>query len=166
MNMPHRNIIMKKIILILTLVSSCITVCAATESNYLSSDYVVMTSFNVEEVANLVHPVCTLSLASNKDKGSYNYVEGGICPAGKPTGTETCAYSAIIELNHKIIIAEQVSSGKDTAIFKNKDVTIITKKISINSATMDDEGEDVKYSITIKTKGSESTENMFGYCGI
>ncbi|EPC0821351.1 adhesin [Escherichia albertii] len=157
---------MKKIILILTLVSSCITVCAATESNYLSSDYVVMTSFNVEEVANLVHPVCTLSLASNKDKGSYNYVEGGICPAGKPTGTETCAYSAIIELNHKIIIAEQVSSGKDTAIFKNKDVTIITKKISINSATMDDEGEDVKYSITIKTKGSESTENMFGYCGI
>lgn len=166
MNMPHRNIIMKKIILILTLVSSCITVCAATESNYLSSDYVVMTSFNVEEVAYLVHPVCTLSLASNKDKGSYNYVEGGICPAGKPTGTETCAYSAIIELNHKIIIAEQVSSGKDTAIFKNKDVTIITKKISINSATMDDEGEDVKYSITIKTKGSESTENMFGYCGI
>lgn len=166
MNMPHRNIIMKKIILILTLVSSCVTVCAATESNYLSSDYVVMTSFNVEEVANLVHPVCTLSLASNKDKGSYNYVEGGICPAGKPTGTETCAYSAIIELNHKIIIAEQVSSGKDTAIFKNKDVTIITKKISINSATMDDEGEDVKYSITIKTKGSESTENMFGYCGI
>lgn len=164
--MPHRNIIMKKIILILTLVSSCITVCAATESNYLSSDYVVMTSFNVEEVAYLVHPVCTLSLASNKDKGSYNYVEGGICPAGKPTGTETCAYSAIIELNHKIIIAEQVSSGKDTAIFKNKDVTIITKKISINSATMDDEGEDVKYSITIKTKGSESTENMFGYCGI
>lgn len=164
--MPHRNIIMKKIILILTLVSSCITVCAATESNYLSSDYVVMTSFNVEEVANLVHPVCTLSLASNKDKGSYNYVEGGICPAGKPTGTETCAYSAIIELNHKIIIAEQVSSGKDTAIFKNKDVTIITKKISINSATMDDEGEDVKYSITIKTKGSESIENMFGYCGI
>lgn len=157
---------MKKIILILTLVSSCITVCAATESNYLSSDYVVMTSFNVEEVAYLVHPVCTLSLASNKDKGSYNYVEGGICPAGKPTGTETCAYSAIIELNHKIIIAEQVSSGKDTAIFKNKDVTIITKKISINSATMDDEGEDVKYSITIKTKGSESTENMFGYCGI
>ncbi|MEC9793734.1 adhesin [Escherichia marmotae] len=157
---------MKKIILILTLVSSCITVCAATESNYLSSDYVVMTSFNVEEVANLVHPVCTLSLASNKDKGSYNYVEGGICPAGKPTGTETCAYSAIIELNHKIIIAEQVSSGKDTAIFKNKDVTIITKKISINSATMDDEGEDVKYSITIKTKGSESIENMFGYCGI
>ncbi|MCZ8774859.1 adhesin [Escherichia albertii] len=157
---------MKKIILILTLVSSCVTVCAATESNYLSSDYVVMTSFNVEEVANLVHPVCTLSLASNKDKGSYNYVEGGICPAGKPTGTETCAYSAIIELNHKIIIAEQVSSGKDTAIFKNKDVTIITKKISINSATMDDEGEDVKYSITIKTKGSESTENMFGYCGI
>ncbi|MFI3382306.1 adhesin [Escherichia albertii] len=157
---------MKKIILILTLVSSCITVCAATESNYLSSDYVVMTSFNVEEVANLVHPVCTLSLASNKDKGSYNYVEGGICPAGKPTGTETCAYSALIELNHKIIIAEQVSSGKDTAIFKNKDVTIITKKISINSATMDDEGEDVKYSITIKTKGSESTENMFGYCGI
>lgn len=166
MNIPHRNIIMKKIILILTLVSSCITVCAATESNYLSSDYVVMTSFNVEEVANLVHPVCTLSLASNKDKGSYNYVEGGICPAGKPTGTETCAYSAIIELNHKIIIAEQVSSGKDTAIFKNKDVTIITKKISINSATMDDEGEDVKYSITIKTKGSESIENMFGYCGI
>lgn len=122
---------MKKIILILTLVSSCITVCAATESNYLSSDYVVMTSFNVEEVAYLVHPVCTLSLASNKDKGSYNYVEGGICPAGKPTGTETCAYSAIIELNHKIIIAEQVSSGKDTAIFKNKDVTIITKKYQL-----------------------------------
>ncbi|MED8693110.1 adhesin [Escherichia marmotae] len=157
---------MKKIILILTLVSSCITVCAATESNYLSSDYVVMTSFNVEEVANLVHPVCTLSLASNKDKGSYNYVEGGICPAGKPTGTETCAYSAIIELNHKIIIAKQVSSGKDTAIFKNKDVTIITRKMSINSETIDDEGEDVKYSITIKTKGNENTMNMFGYCGI
>ncbi|MEC9606606.1 adhesin [Escherichia marmotae] len=157
---------MRKIISILTLVSNCVTVCAATESNWLSSDYVVMTSFHVEEVTNLAHPVCTLNLESNKDKDSYNYVEGGICPAGKPTGKETCAYSAIIELNHKIIIAKQVSSGKDTAIFKNKDVTIITRKMSINSETIDDEGEDVKYSITIKTKGSESIENMFGYCGI
>lgn len=166
MNMPLRNIIMKKIILILTLVSSCVTVCAATKSNWLSSDYVVMSSFHVEEVTNLAHPVCTLSLETNKDKDSYNYVEGGICPAVKPTGKETCAYSAIIELNHKIIIAKQVSSGKDTAIYKNKDVTIITKKMSINSEIMDDEGEDVNYSITIKTKGSESTQNMFGYCGI
>ncbi|MDZ8398582.1 adhesin [Escherichia coli] len=157
---------MKKIILILTLVSNCVTVCAATESNWLSSDYVVMSSFHVEEVTNLAHPVCTLSLESNKDKDSYNYVEGGICPAGKPTGKETCAYSAIIELNHKIIIAKQVSSGKDTAIFKNKNVTIITKKIPINSEIIDDEGEDVNYSITIKTKGNENTLNMFGYCGI
>lgn len=157
---------MKKIILILSLVSNCVTVCAATESNWLSSDYVVMSSFHVEEVTNLAHPVCTLSLESNKDKDSYNYVEGGICPAGKPTGKETCAYSAIIELNHKIIIAKEVSSGKDTAIFKNKDVTIITKKMSINSKTKDDEGEDVNYSITIKTKGNENTTNMFGYCGI
>ncbi len=157
---------MKKIILILTLVSNCVTVCAATESNWLSSDYVVMSSFHVEEVTNLAHPVCTLSLESNKDKDSYNYVEGGICPAGKSTGKETCAYSAIIELNHKIIIAKQVSSGKDTAIFKNKNVTIITKKIPINSEIIDDEGEDVNYSITIKTKGNENTLNMFGYCGI
>lgn len=157
---------MKKIILILSLVSNCVTVCAATESNWLSSDYVVMSSFHVEEVTNLAHPVCTLSLESNKDKDSYNYVEGGICPAGKPTGKETCAYSAIIELNHKIIIAKEVSSGKDTAIFKNKDVTIITKKMSINSKNKDDEGEDVNYSITIKTKGNENTTNMFGYCGI
>lgn len=127
---------MKKIILILTLVSNCVTVCAATESNWLSSDYVVMSSFHVEEVTNLAHPVCTLSLESNKDKDSYNYVEGGICPAGKPTGKETCAYSAIIELNHKIIIAKQVSSGKDTAIFKNKNVTIITKKYQLTQKSL------------------------------
>ncbi|HED5893986.1 TPA: adhesin, partial [Salmonella enterica] len=127
----------------------------------LSHDLVV-NSFDVDEIAGLPHPVCTLSLAENNEKYYYNYVEGGICPVGG----ESCTYSAIMKLNGKITILKQASLKNNTSVFKNDDISITTTQKPTKESEADEEGCDVDAVIIIKTKNSEIKLNMSGYCGI
>ncbi|WP_237142209.1 adhesin [Salmonella enterica] len=126
------------------------------------SHNLVVNSFDVDEIAGLPHPVCTLSLAENNDKYLYNYVEGGICPVGG----ESCPYSAIMKLNGKITILKQTSLKNNTSVFKNDDISITTTQKPNKESEADEEGSDVDAVIIIKTKSSEIKLNMSGYCGI
>ncbi|WMY74028.1 adhesin [Buttiauxella selenatireducens] len=150
----------KNIAIILGLMMSGTIFCNAENLDGISIESLVINSFNVDEINGLQHFVCTLSLVDNKKEGFDNYVEGDICPAGKK-----CSYSAIMKLNGKITILEQVSSEKNISTFKNDDMTIISTQTPIKGSG-DDEGGDVNAVITIKTKNGEKKVNMSGYCGI
>ncbi len=153
---------LKKIILFLALISSNFVACIAADSEKTLSHNLVVNSFDVDEIAGLPHPVCTLSLAENNDKYLYNYVEGGICPVGG----ENCPYSAIMKLNGKITILKQTSLKNNTSVFKNDDISITTTQKPNKESEADEEGSDVDAVIVIKTKNSEIKLNMSGYCGI
>ena len=141
--------------------------CAATEPGNILFDNLNTNSFDIGEITdreitdNLSHSTCTLSLANNKGKDSYNYIEGAICPVG---GGE-CTYSAIIKLNRKITILKQISSGENNSVYKNNDFSISIKQTPITE-TNDDEGNDVKATVELKTKYGDKTLNMTGYCGV
>ncbi|GHD91156.1 hypothetical protein GCM10011445_09050 [Pseudocitrobacter faecalis] len=152
----------KKLILYLTLISSNFVVCLAADSEKILSEELVVNNFDIDEIAGLPHPVCTLSLAQKNDNPLYNYVEGGVCPKGG----EGCPYSAIIKLNGRITILKKISTNKHTSVFKNDHVSIITTQNPVKGAAVEEEGSDVNVVIVIKTKHSEIKLNMFGYCGI
>lgn len=141
---------------------SDIVACIAAEPSNIPPDSIVMNSFEVGEIPDLGHPVCTLSLADNKKEDFYNYVEGDICPPGGGN----CTYSAIMKLNGEIAILKQVSSGKTASVFKNGDISITTIQASIKKSNVEEEGNNVKFIITIKTKNSEKKLDMSGYCGV
>lgn len=158
---------LKNIVFLLALMLSGIAGCAATEPSNIPFDNLNTNSFDIGEITDgeitddLSHSTCTLSLANNKEKDSYNYIEGAICPVG---GRE-CTYSAIIKLNGKITILKQISSGKNSSLYKNNDISIsITQTPMIEPN--DDEGSDVKATIILKTNHGEKTLTMTGYCGV
>lgn len=157
----------KNTILLLALMLSGIAGCAATEPGSLPLDNLNTNSFDIGEITDreitddLSHSTCTLSLANNKGKDSYNYIEGAICPRG---GVE-CTYSAIMKLNGKITILKQISSGENNSVYKNNDFSISIKQTPITE-TNDDEGNDVKATVVLKTKYGDKTLNMTGYCGV
>ena len=114
----------QKITLLLTLMSSGIVACIAAEPDKIQSDSIIMNSFEVGEIPDLGHPVCTLSLANNKKVDFYNYVEGDICP---PDG-RNCTYTAIMKLNGEIAILKQISSGENNSVYRNSDFYISIKQ--------------------------------------
>ncbi|MFC3190663.1 hypothetical protein ACFOJF_14745 [Pseudocitrobacter faecalis] len=57
------NKMFKKLILYLTLISSNFVVCLAADSEKILSEELVVNNFDIDEIAGLPHPVCTLSLA-------------------------------------------------------------------------------------------------------
>ncbi|HGH5979701.1 TPA: adhesin, partial [Kluyvera georgiana] len=79
---------------------------------------------------------------------------------------EECTYSAIMKLNGEITILKQISSGKNTSIFKNRDISVTVEQTPIAESTEDEEGSDIKAVIIIKTRNSEKKFNMLGYCGV
>ncbi|CAH5969937.1 MAG: adhesin [Citrobacter koseri] len=151
----------QKITLLLTLMSSGIVACIAAEPDKIQSDSIVMNSFEVGEIPDLGHPVCTLSLANNKKVDFYNYVEGDICP---PDG-RNCTYTAIMKLNGEIAILKQISSGENNSVYRNSDFYISIKQTPMTEPN-NDEGSDVKATIVLKTKHSEKILNMTGYCRV
>lgn len=157
---------LKNIILLLALMLSGITGCVATELGNIPLDSLNTTSFNVGEIADgeivdLRHATCTLRLADNMKEGSYNYIEGAICPEG---GKE-CAYTAIMKLNGNITILKQISSGENNSVYKNNVLSLSITQTPMTESN-DDEGSDVKATIVLKTKHGEKTFNMTGYCGV
>ncbi|MGZ0749338.1 hypothetical protein [Kluyvera sichuanensis] len=165
--MAESMTMIKNIVFLLALMLSGITCCAATEPDSLQLDNLNSNRFNIGKITdreitdNLSHSTCTLRLANNKGKDFYNYIEGAICPVG---GRE-CTYSAIIKLNGKITILKQISSEKNSSLYKNNDISIsITQTPMIEPN--DDEGSDVKAIIILKTNHGEKTLTMTGYCGV
>ncbi|OAT45502.1 hypothetical protein M989_04425 [Kluyvera georgiana ATCC 51603] len=61
---------------------------------------------------------------------------------------------------------KQISSGKNTSIFKNRDISVTVEQTPIAESTEDEEGSDIKAVIIIKTRNSEKKFNMLGYCGV
>jgi hypothetical protein len=157
----------KNIIFLLTLMLSGIAGCAANEPATIPPDGIETNSLDIGEIADdeitdLRHFTCTLSLTDNKKEDSYNYVEGAICPAA---GGE-CTYSAIMKLNGEITILKQISSEKNTSEYKSEDISLTVKQAPIAEPAEDEEGSDIKATIDIKTKNTERKFNMFGYCGV
>ncbi|ENB7489661.1 adhesin [Citrobacter koseri] len=151
----------QKITFLLTLMSSGIVACIAAEPGNIQSDSIVMNSFEVGEIPDLGHPVCTLSLANNKKVDFYNYVEGDICP---PDG-RNCTYTAIMKLNGEIAILKQISPGENNSVYRNSNFYISIKQTPMTEPN-NDEGGDVKATIVLKTKHSEKILNMTGYCRV
>ncbi|EBG4356448.1 adhesin [Salmonella enterica subsp. enterica] len=159
---------LKNIVFLLALMLSGIAGCAVTEPSNIPLNDLNANNFDIGEITDgeitddLRHSTCTLSLTDNKKKDSYNYIEGAICPVGG----EECTYSAIMKLNGKITILKQISSGENTSIFKNKDISVTVKQSPIVGSTEDEEGSDIKAVIIIKTRNGERKFNMLGYCGV
>lgn len=157
---------LKNIVFLVALMLSGVVGCVATEPGSIPLDGFNTKSFDVGEIADgeiadLRHSTCTLRLTDNKKEDSYNYIEGVICPVGG----EECAYSAIMKLNGKITILKQISSGENNSVYKNNDISISIKQTPMTESN-EDEGNDVKATIVIKTKNGEKTLNMTGYCGV
>lgn len=151
---------LKNIAIILGLTISGVIPCVAADPVRISSENLAINSFDVDQVANLAYPVCSLNQAGNHKEGIYNYAEGDICP-----GSGECTYSAIMNLNGKLTILKLISSDNDAEVFKNNNMTIIAKYTFINKE-QDREDGDVNAVITIKTKNGEKQLHMSGYCGI
>lgn len=158
----------KNIVFILTLMLSGIIGCLAIEPGNIAlkggfhTKSLDIGDISEEEITDdLRHATCTLHLAENKQKDSWNYIEGAICPAEE----EECTYSVIMKLNGKITILKQISSGGNYSAYKNNDVFIRIKQAPMTKSN-DDEGSDVKATIVIKLKNEEKTLNMVGYCGV
>ncbi|MFL4214759.1 adhesin [Enterobacter mori] len=157
---------LKNIVFLLALILSGVVGCVATEPGCIPLDGFNTNSFDVGEIADgeiadLRHSTCTLRLNDNKKDDSYSYIEGAICPVDG----EECAYSAIMKLNGKITILKQISSGENNSVYKNNDISISIKQTPMTESN-EDEGNDVKATIVIKTKNGEKTLNMTGYCGV
>ncbi len=158
---------LKNIVFLLALMLSGIAGCAATEPGNIPFDNLNTNSFDIGEITDgeitddLSHTTCTLSLVDNKEKDSYNYIEGAICPVG---GRE-CTYSSIIKLNGKITILKKISSVENNSVYKNNDLSLSITQTPMAEPN-DDEGNDVKATIVLKTKHGEKTFNMTGYCGV
>lgn len=157
---------LKNIVFLLALMLSGVVGCVATEPGCIPLDGFNTNSFDVGEIddgeiADLRHSTCTLRLTDNKEEDSYNYIEGAICPVDG----EECVYSAILKLNGKITILKQMSSGENNSVYKNNDISISIRQTPMTESN-EDEGNDVKATIVIKTKNGEKTLNMTGYCGI
>ncbi|GDX07335.1 adhesin [Buttiauxella sp. A111] len=149
---------LKSIALLLGLMMSGIISCVAADPVNIPSENLVINNFDVDKIDGL-SPVCTLILAENKKKYFYNYTEGDICPVGGE-----CTYSAVMILNGKIKILKQTLSDKDTSVFKNDDMTIITT-YDFSEGGKDHEDGGVNAVIVIKTKSGEKKVSMSGYCG-
>ncbi|WBM70318.1 adhesin [Buttiauxella sp. WJP83] len=150
----------KNIALILALISSSNIASVVAEPSSISLNDLVTNSFDADKVVDLAYPVCSLNLDGDKKEGFYKYAEGEICPVGRE-----CTYSAIMKLNGNITILKQVSSDNGAEVFKNDDMTIVTKYTFIEKNN-DRENGDVNAVIVIKTKNGEKKVNMSGYCGI
>ena len=158
----------KKIVFILALMLSGVIGCLAIEPGNIALDGDLHTnSLVIGEIADeeitddLRHSTCALRLADIKQKNSWNYIEGSICPADK----EECTYSAIMKLNGKITILKQLSSGDNHSVYKNNDISITIKQTPLTESN-DEEGSEVKATITIKVKDDEKALNMVGYFGV
>lgn len=158
---------LKNIVFFLALMLPAIAGCTATEPGNIPLDNLNTNSLDIGEITDgeitddLSHTTCTLSLVGNKEKDSYNYIEGAICPISG----EECTYSAIMKLNGNITILKQISSNKNNSVYKNNDFSISIKQTPITESN-DDEGNDVKATIVLKTKHGVKTFNMTGYCGV
>lgn len=73
---------------------------------------------------------------------------------------------ASIKLNGKMLILKRIQSDKTTSTFKNNDISITTIQSSLQKSNMEEEGNDVKLSITIRARNSEKKFYLSGYCGI
>lgn len=151
---------------ILALTLSGVVGCIAAEPGNTPLDGLNTISFNVGEISNgeitdLRHSTCTLRLADNKKEDSYNYIEGAICPVSG----EECTYSAIMKLNGKITILKQISSVENNSVYKNNDLSLSITQTPVAEPN-DDEGNDIKATIILKTKHGEKILNMTGYCGV
>jgi len=136
--------------------------CIANEPEVNSLDNLIVNSFKVDEIPDLGHPVCTLSLYDNKKDDYYNYVEGSICPVGG----EICKYSAIMKINNKINIVKEVPSDKSGIRFQNSQFYIFSKHTPVKESEMDPEETNVKSIISINIKSGVKKLNMAGYCGV
>lgn len=158
---------LKNIVFLLALILASIAGCAATEPGNMPLDNINTNTFTIGEITDgeitddLSHSTCTLRLADNKKEGSFNYIEGAICP----TSGEECTYSAIMKLNGNITILKQISSNKNNSVYKNNVFSISIKQTPITE-TNDDEGNDVKATVVLKTKYGDKTLNMTGCCGV
>ncbi|HAU4368098.1 TPA: adhesin [Citrobacter amalonaticus] len=153
---------LKSIVFLAVLMSSSVLFCIAAERSNLHSDALFTDSFKVNEIADLGHPVCTLTQSNNTSEELFDYVEGDICPVG----SGACTYSAIIKLNGKMLTLKRIQSDKTTSTFKNNDISITTIQSSLQKSNMEEEGNDVKLSITIRARNSEKKFYLSGYCGI
>ncbi|CAM7717398.1 adhesin [Lelliottia nimipressuralis] len=136
--------------------------CSANEPEVNSLDNLIVNSFKVDEIPDLGHPVCTLSLYDNKKDDYYNYVEGSICPVGG----EICKYSAIMKINNKINILKEVPSDKNGITFQSSQFYIISKHTEVKESEMNPEGTNIESIISINIKNRIKKFNMTGYCGI
>jgi len=136
--------------------------CIANEPEVNSLDDLIVNSFKVDEIPDLGHPVCSLSLYDNKKDDYYNYVEGSICPVGG----EICKYSAIMKINNKINILKEVPSDKNGITFQNSQFYIISKHTEVKESEMNPEGTNIESIISINIKNRVKKFNMTGYCGI
>lgn len=153
---------LKNIVFLAALMSSSIFACIAAERSSLYADALFIDSFKVDEIADLGHPVCTLTQSNNTSEELFDYVEGDICPVG----VGACTYSASIKLNGKMLTLKRTQSDKTTSTFKNNDISITTIQSSLQKSNMEEEGNNVKLSITIRARNSEKKFDMSGYCGI
>lgn len=136
--------------------------CSANEPEVNSLDNLIVNSFKVDEIPDLGHPVCTLSLYDNKKDDYYNYVEGSICPVGG----EICKYSAIMKINNKINILKEVPSDKNGITFQSSQFYIISKHTEVKESEINPEGTNIESIISINIKNRVKKFNMTGYCGI
>jgi hypothetical protein len=136
--------------------------CIAAESVVTSLNDLTVNSFEVSEIPDLGHPVCTLSLSDNKKDDFYNYVEGSICPAGGGS----CTYSAIMKINNNLTILKKISSNKNSETFQNPQFSIISIHTSASESEVDSEGTNVEYAIFISINNNIRKLDMNGYCGI
>lgn len=152
----------KNIVLFVTLFVLATFYCIANEPEVNSLDKLIVNGFKVDEIPDLGHPACTLSLYDNKKDDYYNYVEGSICPVGG----EICKYSAIMKINNKINILKEVPSDKNGITFQNSQFYIISKHTEVKESEMNPEGTNIESIISINIKNRVKKFNMTGYCGI
>ena len=128
----------------------------------LSSAYAEdLGAFQVNDIKDLAHPVCTLRLASTPKlaEGTFHFAEGDICPVGGGN----CTYVGIVQLNHKQIHLKRITKNH----FKTDNIELIVnyKKAPCKKGCSD-EGENVKAQLTLQ-RGQDKTEyELLGYCGI
>lgn len=160
----HRSLgnIFISIMISLFIILSGIGSCSATESEVIPSENFHITGFSLEEIEDLGHPVCTLSLKNNHAEDVYYYVEGSICPAG----LGGCTSVAVIKLNDQITMVKQLSADEKTSVFNDETLSVIATHTPVETSTMDEEGNVVDSIIIIKTKNSEKHFKMSGYCGV
>lgn len=155
----------KNIVLFFVLMSSGISVCAATDTDTISRSSIITESFDARVIADLAYPVCTWNLEDNRNENFYHFVEGEICPAGG----EQCTYSGIMKLDGKIAVLKQVSSDSGISVFKNNNATITTKLTPIKNPKIDLDNEEESYFsavVVIQTKHGEKKLEMTGFCSI